>query len=80
MIQLDNLPETAEELRRNGLEAFHENPIWSAWGTGGPGRRRGLLSAVGTAPAREPGSLGAIGFRGHQGSPRPRLVGGSAQV
>jgi len=24
MIQLDNLAETAEELRRSGMEAFHE--------------------------------------------------------
>ena len=80
MIQVDNLAEMAEELRRCGVEACHEILY------GPHGGREGLDVGDDFFPLwelilpREPGSPGATGFRGHQGSPRSGLVGGPATV
>ena len=77
MIQLDDLAEAAEDLRRRRRGCMPRVCLRPPRRSGGPRYRRRFLSALGIAPPGEPGVPRSVGFRRHQGPPTTRLVCGS---
>ena len=80
MIQVDNLAEMAEELRRCGVEACHEILYGPHGGREGLDVGDDFFPTVGIDSAAESGGVGAAGFCGDQGWTRAGLVGGPAAV